>query len=87
VTATGWSWREAEQLSVEAYNALREYWNETPSIHALTWAIASTLGVKFGKQARTTEMDASHLFQQIRINPLTAPKWEPKPMTVTLGKN
>ena len=88
MTATGWGWQEAEQLPIEAYNALREYWNEvTPSNNTLIWAIASALGCKFGKQARMSEMDAESLFKNIRINPLTAPRWNPKPLTVVLGKN
>ncbi len=88
MTATGWSWREAENLPIEAYNALREYWNEvTPNSNTLIWAIASALGCKFGKQARATEMDAESLFRTIRANPLTAQKWNPKPLTVAFGKS
>lgn len=73
---------------MEAYLGLVEYWREEcPPANVMIKAIAQTLGCKFGSDHRPTELDAEHLFQTMRIDPRTAPVWNPKPLQATLGRN
>jgi cobalamin biosynthesis protein CobD/CbiB len=89
VTATGWSWELAERLSLEDYNALVKYWDEEcPPATWLIASIAGALGCKFGKKRNTTELgDAEQLMRAININPMTAPKWQPTPRTITFSNS
>jgi hypothetical protein len=72
---------------MEAFDALCSYWHEeTPPANVLIAAIARTLGCKFGKESRPNKIeDTETLFQHMKIDPKSVPKWEPKHQIIRFG--